>query len=121
MNKNNYINFDIGMRIRELRLKNGLSQEELAMRSNITTTYLGLVERNVKNPTVKVIEQICHSLGVSLGAFFTDDMIPYEVPLDDISLQITVQLANRTENEKKVILQLVKELIRFRDLPDANK
>ena len=53
-------NFNIGDRIHELRIKSGLSQEKLALRAEITTTYLGLSERNLKNPTVKVIEQICN-------------------------------------------------------------
>lgn len=46
-------NFNIGKRIHELRINSGLSQEKLALRANITTTYLGLLERNLKNPTVK--------------------------------------------------------------------
>lgn len=117
MKKNDNNNFNIGARIRKLRQKNGLSQEELALRSNITTTYLGLLERNMKNPTVKVIDQLCHSLGISLSEFFSDDISNDAPPIDDITLQITVQLASRTDDEKKRILQLIKELLRFRDLP----
>lgn len=121
MEKNDINNFNIGARIRKLRLKNGLSQEELALRSDITTTYLGLLERNMKNPTVKVIEQLCHALGISLGDFFSDGMpdgTPKDaLPVDDITLQVTVQLANRTDSERKKLLLLIKELLRFRDLP----
>ena len=51
-------NFNIGKRIHELRVNSGLSQEKLALRAEITTTYLGLLERNLKNPTLKVIEHI---------------------------------------------------------------
>ena len=50
--------FNIGERIRELRTIRGLSQEQLALRSDITPTYLGQIERNAKNPTVKIIEQL---------------------------------------------------------------
>lgn len=67
-------NFNIGQRIHELRINSGLSQEKLALRANITTTYMGLLERNLKNPTVKVIEQICNQLNISLSEFFR---IPY--------------------------------------------
>ncbi len=63
-------NFNIGDRIHELRVKSGLSQEKLALRANITTTYLGLLERNQKNPTVKVIEQLCSQFNINLGEFF---------------------------------------------------
>ena len=40
-------NFNIGERIHELRVDSGLSQEKLALRANITTTYLGLLERSL--------------------------------------------------------------------------
>lgn len=53
-------NFNTGERIHELRTQQGLSQEQLALRAEITPTYLGLVERNLKNPTIKIIEQICN-------------------------------------------------------------
>lgn len=117
MKKNYDNNFNIGARIRKLRQENGLSQEELALRSDITTTYLGLLERNMKNPTVKVIEQLCRSLGINLSEFFSDETSNDAPPIDDITLQITVQLATRTDDEKKRILLLIKELLKFRDLP----
>ena len=63
--------FNIGERIRELRTIRGLSQEQLALRSDITPTYLGQIERNAKNPTVKIIEQLCQTLGLGLPEFFS--------------------------------------------------
>ena len=63
-------NFNTGERVRELRVKYGLSQEQLALHAEITTTYLGLIERNLKNPTIKIIEQICNALNISLADFF---------------------------------------------------
>ena len=57
-------NFNTGARIHELRIQQGLSQEQLALRAEITTTYLGLIERNLKNPTIKIIEQLCNSLNM---------------------------------------------------------
>ena len=57
-------NFNTGARIHELRIQQGLSQEQLALRAEITTTYLGLIERNLKNPTIKIIERLCNSLNM---------------------------------------------------------
>ena len=92
-------NFNIGERIHELRIQSGLSQEKLALRANIATTYLGLLERNLKNPTVKVIEQICNQLNISLDDFFSSSRAP-ESPADTISLQIIAQISERSEEEK---------------------
>jgi len=108
-------NFNIGQRIHELRVNNGLSQEKLALRANITTTYLGLLERNLKNPTVKVVEQICNQLNISLGDFFSSSHVP-ESPVDAISLQIIAQISDRSEEEKLLILQTIKDILRLCDI-----
>ena len=112
-------NFNIGKRIHELRVNSGLSQEKLALRAEITTTYLGLLERNLKNPTVKVIEQICNQLNISLNDFFSPSHAP-EKPVDTASLQILAQISNRNEAEKLMILQMVKDMMRLCDLSRKN-
>lgn len=108
-------NFNLGERIHELRVNSGLSQEKLALRANITTTYLGQLERNVKNPTVKVIEQLCNQLNISLSDFFStsDNTVK---PEDSLSLQIVTQISDRTEEEKQLILQVIKDVLRLCDL-----
>ncbi|MDE6961546.1 MAG: helix-turn-helix domain-containing protein [Lachnospiraceae bacterium] len=112
-------NFNIGKRIHELRIDSGLSQEKLALRAEITTTYLGLLERNLKNPTVKVIEQICNQLNISLNDFFSPSRTP-EKPIDTASLQILAQISDRSEEEKLLILQTIKDILRLCDLSKKN-
>lgn len=108
-------NFNIGERIHELRLNSGLSQEKLALRANITTTYLGYLERNLKNPTVKVIEQICNQLNISLSDFFSSSPVP-EKSEDSVSMQIITQISDKSEEEKLLILQIIKDISRLCDL-----
>ena len=108
-------NFNLGERIHELRVNSGLSQEKLALRANITTTYLGQLERNVKNPAVKVIEQLCNQLNISLSDFFSTSENTVK-PEDTLSLQIVTQISDRTEEEKQLILQVIKDVLRLCDL-----
>ena len=108
-------NFNLGERIHELRMNSGLSQEKLALRANITTTYLGQLERNAKNPTVKVIEQLCNQLNISLSDFFATSKNTVK-PEDSLSLQIVTQISDRTEEEKQLILQVIKDVLRLCDL-----
>lgn len=109
-------NFNVGERVHELRTQQGLSQEQLALRAEITTTYLGLIERNFKNPTIKIIEQICNALNISLADFFNSSVKP-SATADSISTQILAQLNHRSQKEKELILQILKNIIKFRDLP----
>lgn len=113
-------NFNIGKRIHELRINSGLSQEKLALRANITTTYLGLLERNLKNPTVKVIEQICNQLNISLSEFFSDSVSSVQEE-DSLSLQIIAQINDRTREEKQIILQVIKDVMKLCDVSRKNE
>ena len=112
-------NFNVGERIHELRTQQGLSQEQLALRAEITPTYLGLVERNLKNPTIRVIEQLCNSLNISLADFFISSGETSD-SLDCISMQILAQINNRTPEEKQIILQIIKNMVKLCDLSDTH-
>ncbi len=53
-----------GERVRAERLRQGISQEELAARSGVHRTYIGMIERAEKNITLKNIIKIAEALGV---------------------------------------------------------
>ncbi|MEN8494773.1 helix-turn-helix transcriptional regulator [Dehalococcoides sp. THU3] len=59
-----------GERIRNLRKKAGVSQEELADRAGVHRTYLGGIERGERNPSLKNIYAIARALKVSLSDLF---------------------------------------------------
>lgn len=107
---NNY--FSIGNRVRELRLQNHLSQEQLALTAEITTAYLGQIERNQKNPTVSVVAKLCNALGIQLSEFFSEEPLPQK-NLDPITMQILYQLKNQDEDVKIIILQIIKQALKL--------
>lgn len=55
-------NLMIGKELREARKKAGLSQEQLAEKAGVHRTYVSLLERDVKSPTVDVLLRICRAL-----------------------------------------------------------
>jgi transcriptional regulator with XRE-family HTH domain len=64
---------DIGVKIKALRLKNNLTQEELADRCELTKGYISQLENNLTNPSIGTLEDILVVLGSGLGAFFQDE------------------------------------------------
>ena len=52
----------VGQKIREFRLKSGLSQEKLAFASNLDRTYIGSVERGERNISVINLGKISSAL-----------------------------------------------------------
>jgi len=56
-----------GQRVREERIKQGLSQEELAAKAGVHRTYIGMIERAEKNITLLNIEKIAMALGINVS------------------------------------------------------
>jgi len=55
-----------GEKVREERLKQHLSQEELASRAGVHRTYIGMIERAEKNITLENIEKISKALNLPI-------------------------------------------------------
>ena len=61
------ISHKLGGSLRKARIKKGLTMEELAEKTGLSTNYIGSVERGEKSPTVKILVRIAKALG-STGA-----------------------------------------------------
>ncbi len=64
---------DIGNRIRQLRIQNGLTLQELASRTELTKGYLSQLERNLTMPSLPTLSDICEALGTPMSRFFAED------------------------------------------------
>lgn len=59
-----------GDNARSLRLSLDLSQERLAERAGLDSTYISGIERGVRNPSLTAIVQLAKGLGHSPAALF---------------------------------------------------
>ena len=64
---------EIGVKIRELRLKNQLTQEELADRCDLTKGYISQLENDANSPSITTLKDSLDCLGCSLTDFFADE------------------------------------------------
>jgi transcriptional regulator with XRE-family HTH domain len=55
----------VAWNIRRIRVKQGLSQEQLATDSSVDTSYVSRLERGLENPTIGTLGRIAAALGVS--------------------------------------------------------
>ena len=62
----------LGQKIRNLRLQCGLTQEELADRSELTKGYISQLENELTSPSIATLTDILSALGSSLQEFFAD-------------------------------------------------
>lgn len=62
----------IGEKIKNLRLINGLTQEELADRAELSKGFISQLERDLTSPSIATLTDILECLGTSLKDFFND-------------------------------------------------
>lgn len=60
----------LGLKIKQLRNKMGISQEELAFRCDLHRTYISSVELGKRNVSVRNIEKIALALNVEIIELF---------------------------------------------------
>ena len=65
---------EIGDKIKRLRVQNGLTQEELADRSELTKGFISQVERNLTSPSISTLIDILEGLGTNLQEFFNESI-----------------------------------------------
>jgi transcriptional regulator with XRE-family HTH domain len=63
----------IGKKIKNLRLKKGLTQEELGERTDLSKGYISQLERDLSSPSIETFFSILEVLGCSPKEFFDDE------------------------------------------------
>ena len=63
----------IGLRIKELRKKEGISQQELSFRSDLDRTYITQVENGKRNISIVNIGKIAKALKITIKELFNND------------------------------------------------
>lgn len=56
-----------GQLLRELRIRHNLKQEDVAVRSGVDRTYISLLERGLRAPSLPVILGIAQAFDISPG------------------------------------------------------
>lgn len=63
----------IGHKLKELRKAKGLTQEELADRSELSKGFISQLERDIASPSIATLVDILQCLGTDLKTFFNDE------------------------------------------------
>lgn len=63
---------EIGDKVKSLRLQRGLTQEELAARTELTKGFISQLERDIASPSIATLMDILEALGTDIAAFFNE-------------------------------------------------
>ncbi|MZR29075.1 cupin domain-containing protein [Sneathiella litorea] len=68
--------FDLGARLRSLRVQHGFSQRELAKRAGVTNGTISMIEQNRTSPAVGSLKKVLDGFPIGLSDFFANDFSP---------------------------------------------
>lgn len=63
----------IGYKLKTIRIAKGLTQEELADRSELSKGFISQLERDLTSPSISTLVDILQCLGTNLKDFFNDE------------------------------------------------
>jgi len=63
---------DIGDKIKRRRMELGLTQEELASRTELSKGFISQLERNLTSPSIATLLDILEALGTDISTFFKE-------------------------------------------------
>ena len=104
------MNFEsIGKNIRAYRVHKKLRQEDLAELSDLSVTYIGMVERGEKIPALETFIRILNALEVSADVILADvSKVGYVVK----GSLITEQLSSLSSKDREKVYDVIATLIK---------
>ena len=63
---------ELGEKIKRLRLQHGLTQEELALRCDLSKGFISQLERDLTSPSIATLKDVLECLGTDLRTFFSE-------------------------------------------------
>ncbi|UED82490.1 helix-turn-helix transcriptional regulator [Lysinibacillus sp. CD3-6] len=103
----------VGSNIKEIRKLKKLTQEELAEKCGLQTSYLAGVERGDRNITIQTLEKITEGLEEAPSSIFKFDTLNFDNKyFEKKELVIILQnlIEDRNESEIRLILNIANEV-----------
>ena len=104
---------DLGKRIKEERHKLNLTQEQLAEYANISTSYMGQIERGERNVTLDTLIRITNRLNVSIDYLLKESII---IDSDNSLNQIKQLFEGKSQSHKQMAVDVIR--VMFSHLED---
>lgn len=102
----------VGMNIREVRKQKKLTQEELAEKCELQTSYLAGVERGERNITLQTLDKIARGLEVNAQQLFEleNPMKQLPIEMEKKIYLFTNELKNKSNKEIDLIIKIANEV-----------
>ncbi len=97
----------IGQRIKQLRRINGVTQEMLAEKVDLSRVYIAYIEMGKRKPSLESIVKISQVLNTSTDNILIGNTTPND---NDYQLDLSLLLVDCSNYEKRIIIDTIKAL-----------
>ena len=104
------ITTEIGNRIRFYRKERKISQEELALQSDLHPSYIGQLERGTKTPSIDTIYKITKSLDITMSEFLKS-IETIDTAEDSYAMKAYYLIEQESLNDQKSIYEIIKKIL----------
>lgn len=99
---------EFGKHVKRLREVRGLTQEQLAERSNLAADTVRRLEHQDFSPSLRTLRKICAGFGISLSTLFNS----FELPsADPVLKELNLLLHGRSPKTLHVVMRVAQELV----------
>lgn len=99
----------LGKRIKEIRTRNQISQEELSYRADVTPQYISIVETGKKKVSLQVLVNIADALEVSVDELLIGNQAS---EMQAVWLEVSNLLEDCNRYEKRVVHDQIVSLVK---------
>ncbi|MBD5103905.1 MAG: helix-turn-helix transcriptional regulator [Ruminococcaceae bacterium] len=111
--KREEISYVVGQRIKKFRTERKISQEALALSSEIYPAYLGRLERGERCPTIETVYKICGGLKISMS-----DLLDFDVDVkptsEEAKHRIEKAMSGLSDEEAIRIAEIIENVVKFK-------
>ena len=100
--------FTLGERIKNERQRIRLTQEQFGELVDISSAYIGQIERDERTPSVKSLKKIAKELNVSL-----DYLITGKEDAERLNKNIQCELEGTSDEQKKLLVEIIRIIKKY--------
>lgn len=96
-------NANLGERMKKTRKKLNLTQEQFGEMTDVTSAYIGQIERNERTPSLKKLKEMAEKLGVSV-----EYLVVGEKTAAEVDENLKKELEGVSQRQKMLITEVIR-------------
>ena len=106
-------------KIKILRKKKNISQQELAKLIGVHLTHISRLEHGYFQPSLGVLKRLVEIFDVNANYFIDDNADEYEVKIKDKNLEEKIRIIDSLEEEdRRAIIQVIESMVKKKRMLD---